>query len=128
MEVEVVSFGFRYGCPEVADLMVDVRFLPNPNFEPDLQDLTGRDPEVARYVMNAGRTQEFLKRLLDFLDYLIPLYEEEGKAYLTIGIGCTGGQHRSVAVAEALEERLGARKIKARVRHRDVDRQRRVET
>jgi UPF0042 nucleotide-binding protein len=127
MEVEIVSFGFRFGAPEVVDLMLDVRFLPNPNFEPHLKERSGRDPEVARYVLEPPRGREFLTRLLDFLDFLIPLYEEEGKAYLTIGIGCTGGQHRSVAVAEALEDRLEDRKINARVRHRDIERQRRVE-
>lgn len=127
METELVSFGFRYGAPEVVDLMVDVRFLPNPNFEPALRELTGRDPRVASYVLEHSRTREFLQRLLEFLDFLIPLYEEEGKAILRIAIGCTGGQHRSVAVVGALEERLEARKIKVRVRHRDVHRQRRSE-
>ena len=128
IEVELLSFGFRYGVPEVVDLMVDVRFLPNPNFEPSLRDQTGLDGEVARYVLEQPRTSEFLDRLLAFLRFLIPLYEEEGKAYLTIGIGCTGGQHRSVSVVEALEERLGVPNIKLRVRHRDVDRHRRIET
>ena len=128
IEVELVSFGYRYGSLEVADLMVDVRFLPNPNFEPGLRARTGRDPEVARYVLEHPRSQEFLNRLVEFLEFLLPLYEEEGKAYLTIGIGCTGGQHRSVAVVGALEDRLDSRKIKLRVRHRDVERQGRVTT
>jgi UPF0042 nucleotide-binding protein len=127
IEVELLSFGFRFGVPEVVDLMVDVRFLPNPNFEPSLQNQTGLDEPVARYVLDPPRTREFLDRLVDFLRFLIPLYEEEGKAYLSIGIGCTGGQHRSVAVVEALEERLGVPNMKLRVRHRDVDRHRRIE-
>jgi UPF0042 nucleotide-binding protein len=126
IDVELISFGFRYGLPKVVDLMIDVRFLPNPNFEPDLRHKTGVDPEVSAYVLEQARTKEFMDRLLDFLGFLVPLYEEEGKAYLTIGIGCTGGQHRSVAVVGALADRLEARNIKSRIRHRDVDRQRRV--
>ncbi|MEE8558353.1 MAG: RNase adapter RapZ [Myxococcota bacterium] len=122
VDLELVSFGFRYGAPEVVDLMIDVRFLPNPNFEPDLRERTGLDPEVARFVLEQGPAGALLDRLLDFLQFLIPLYEEEGKAYLTIAIGCTGGQHRSVTVVEALAERLEAHDLKSRVRHRDVDR------
>ncbi len=122
LEVEVVSFGFRYGAPEVADLLLDVRFLPNPNFEPDLRERTGLDPEVAAYVLESPRTGPFLERFFDFLSFLLPLYAEEGKAYLTIAIGCTGGQHRSVAIAGALERYLGERKIDVNLTHRDVDR------
>ena len=126
VEVDLVSFGYRYGTLESADLMIDVRFLANPHFEPALRDQTGLDPEVARYVLEHARTKEFLNRLVEFLEFMLPLYDEEGKAYLTIGIGCTGGQHRSVAVVGALEKRLDSRKIKLRVRHRDVERQRRT--
>jgi len=122
LEVEVMSFGFRYGAPEVADLMLDVRFLPNPNFEPELRERTGRDPEVAAYVLENPRTAPFLARFFDFLSFLLPLYAEEGKAYLTIAIGCTGGQHRSVAIAGALERYLEVRKIDVNLTHRDVDR------
>ncbi len=121
MEVELVSFGFRYGPPEVADLMMDVRFLPNPNFEPELCERTGLDPEVSSYVIDDPRTGAFLERFFEFLDYLEPLYQEEGKAYLTIAIGCTGGKHRSVAVVGALERHLRDRKIHVRVTHRDVE-------
>jgi len=121
MEVELVSFGFRYGPPEAADLMMDVRFLPNPNFEPELRERTGLDPEVSGYVLDDPRTGAFLGRFFEFLDYLEPLYQEEGKAYLTIAIGCTGGKHRSVSVVGALERHLRDRKIHVRVTHRDVE-------
>ena len=122
MEIELVSFGFRYGAPDVADLMIDVRFLPNPNFEPELRELTGLDQRVADYVLENPRTRVFLGRFFEFLDYLEPLYQEEGKAYLTVAIGCTGGRHRSVSVARALERHLQERKIHVRVTHRDVER------
>lgn len=125
LELEVVSFGFRHGAPEVADLMIDVRFLPNPNFEARFRHRTGLDGDVAAYVLESARAKEFLARLFDFLEYLLPLYEEEGKANLTIAIGCTGGQHRSVAVVGALARHLQERKIGVRVSHRDVDRARR---
>ncbi len=127
MEIELVSFGFRYGAPDVADLQLDVRFLPNPNFEPTLRDRTGLEADVADYVLESPRTQAFLSRLVDFLDFLVPLYEEEGKAYLTIAIGCTGGRHRSVAIAAALEGCLRDRKIDVRVTHRDLQRLRRTD-
>ena len=122
MEIELQSFGFRYGPPDLADLVLDVRFLPNPNFEPDLRDGTGRDPEVAAYVVQHERSREFLDRFFDFLDFLVPFYEQEGKAYLTIAIGCTGGRHRSVAVVHTLEGWLLDRKIDVRVSHRDLER------
>ena len=126
MEIEIMSFGFRYGPPDEADLQIDVRFLPNPNFEADLRDRTGLEADVAAYVLESPRTQAFLGRLVDFLDFLLPLYEEEGKAYLTIAIGCTGGRHRSVAIAAELEGLLRDRKIDARVTHRDLARLRRT--
>jgi RNase adapter protein RapZ len=122
LEVDVVSFGFRYGAPEVADLMVDVRFLPNPYFEPQLRAGTGLDADVAEYVLASPRTAPFLERFFDFLGFLLPLYVEEGKAYLTIAIGCTGGRHRSVAIAGALERYLEERRIEVTVTHRDVHR------
>jgi UPF0042 nucleotide-binding protein len=125
--VNLLSFGFRYGGPDVADLMIDVRFLPNPNFEPRLRDRSGLDTEVAAFVLDSSGSREFLERLFGFLDYLLPLYEREGKAYLNLAIGCTGGQHRSVAVVTALERHLAERKIEVRVSHRDADRSRRVE-
>ncbi len=128
MEIELMSFGFRYGGPEVADLMVDVRFLPNPNFEPELRELSGLDAPVEAFVLENERTGLFLRRYLDFLDYLLPLYQEEGKAYLRLAVGCTGGQHRSVAVVRALDRHLRERKLEVRVTHRDVNRLRRNET
>ncbi|MCP4002669.1 MAG: RNase adapter RapZ [bacterium] len=122
LEVELVSFGFRYGAAGTADLLIDVRFLPNPNFEPELCAFTGLDPRVSSYVLDDPRTAAFLKRFFGFLDYMIPLYEEEGKAYLTIAIGCTGGRHRSVAVIQALDRHLRERNIGVRVSHRDITR------
>jgi UPF0042 nucleotide-binding protein len=127
MEIELVSFGFRHGPPESADLLFDVRFLPNPNFEPGMRARTGLEPDVAAFVLDSPRASEFMARLCDFIDYLIPRYEEEGKAHLTVALGCTGGQHRSVAVAAALDRHLRERKIDVRVTHRDVARARRSE-
>jgi UPF0042 nucleotide-binding protein len=125
--VNLLSFGFRHGAPDVADLMIDVRFLPNPNFEPRLRDRTGLDPEVAGFALDGPDGREFLERLFGFVDYLLPLYEREGKAYLNLAIGCTGGQHRSVAVVTALERHLAERKIEVRVTHRDAEKSRRSE-
>lgn len=121
--VNLVSFGYRYGIPPAAELLFDVRFLPNPHFEPALRPRTGRDVEVAKYVLEDARTQDLLKRLRDFLDYLFGFYDAEGKAYLTIGIGCTGGRHRSVAVADALAEGFRAQGRDVNVRHRDVEKE-----
>ncbi len=118
--VNLVSFGYRYGIPAAAELLFDVRFLPNPHFEPALRPRTGLDADVAKFVLEQARTQQLLARLRDFLDYLFGLYDEEGKAYLTIGIGCTGGRHRSVAVADALAESIRAQGRDVNVRHRDV--------
>lgn len=127
MAIELLSFGFRYGAPDVADLQIDVRFLPNPNFEPELRERTGLDADVSAYVLERPPTKAFLTRLVEFLDFLLPLYEAEGKVYLTIAIGCTGGRHRSVAIAAELERCLGDREIDLRVTHRDLDRNRRME-
>ncbi len=125
--VTLLSFGFRHGTPEGADVMIDVRFLPNPNFERGLRERTGLDAEVAAYVLESPRTRDFLAHFSSFLDFLLPLYESEGKAYLTLAIGCTGGQHRSVAVVTALERHLLQRGVEVRVSHRDVARARRLE-
>ena len=127
MEIELVSFGYRHGAPESADLMIDVRFLPNPNFEPGLRTRTGLEPDVAAFVLDSPPTREFMAKLCEFIDFLIPRYEAEGKAHLTVALGCTGGQHRSVAVACALDRHLRERKIDVRVTHRDVARARRSE-
>jgi len=110
--VSVVSFGYRYGIPPQADLVFDVRFLPNPFFVPELNAFTGRDPRVAQYVLERPETKAFLDRLTELCDFLLPHYQREGKAYLTVAIGCTGGKHRSVAIAHALGDRLaGAHRV-----------------
>lgn len=121
--VTLLSFGYRYGVPPSAELLFDVRFLANPHFEPSLRPRTGLDPEVARYVLEDGRSAELLERLTGFLAYLLDRYDAEGKAYLTIGIGCTGGRHRSVAIAGALAERLRAGGREVNVQHRDVEKE-----
>lgn len=122
MSVTVLSFGFKYGVPAEADLVFDVRFLPNPYFVEELRPLTGLDPAVARHVLERDDTQELLRRVSDLLDFLLSRYEEEGKAYLTVAIGCTGGRHRSVAIAQALASRLEGKGGRVQTRHRDVDR------
>jgi len=121
--VTLISFGYRYGVPPAAELLFDVRFLANPHFEPLLRPKTGLDKDVADYVLEHERTQELLSRLGAFLDYLLERYDAEGKAYLTIGIGCTGGRHRSVAVATRLAERLRASGREVNVQHRDVEKE-----
>jgi len=121
MKINIVSFGFRYGIPNDADLIIDVRFLSNPYFVPELKDLNGETEEIRNYVLNRGETTIFLKKYLDLLDYLIPLYEKEGKAYLTIGIGCTGGRHRSVAIARAVSEHIDKLGKRVELAHRDIE-------
>jgi UPF0042 nucleotide-binding protein len=119
--VTILSFGFKHGIPVDSDLLFDVRFLPNPHFVPDLRPNTGRDPQVVRYINKAKATHEFLTHTLNLLKFLVPQYVHEGKSYLTIGIGCTGGRHRSVAIAEALKKGLsGLQGVRVRVKHRDI--------
>jgi UPF0042 nucleotide-binding protein len=119
--VTILSFGFKHGIPVDADLLFDVRFLPNPHFVPSLRPHTGHDREVRRYLDRSEATADFLKHTLNLLKFLIPQYAAEGKSYLTIGIGCTGGRHRSVAMAEALKKGLsGLGAIRLRVAHRDI--------
>ena len=121
MHVDVVSFGFKKGVPRVVDVLLDVRFLPNPHWRPDLRPLTGLNDEVSRYVLEQPDAIEFLRRTRNLLDFLLPRYEAEGKSYLTIGIGCTGGRHRSVAIAEELGAGFGAQgDIEVEVHHRDL--------
>lgn len=120
LQVGLVSFGFKHGPPQEADMLFDVRFLPNPYFVPELRPLTGVDPTVAAYVLDSVPAQEFLTRLLPLLQFLIPQYQNEGKTYLTIGIGCTGGQHRSVAVAERLRQLLQEQTETIFITHRDL--------
>ncbi|MFI5320044.1 MAG: RNase adapter RapZ [Myxococcota bacterium] len=119
--VSLVSFGFRYGLPRGADLVFDVRFLPNPHFEPQLRSRTGLDGAVARFVLDTPAAQELLARLRDLLGFLLPLYEREGKSYLTVAVGCTGGRHRSVAVLEALAGELRKLGQNVSVTHRDAE-------
>jgi UPF0042 nucleotide-binding protein len=121
--VTVVSFGFRFGIPTHADLVLDVRFLPNPYFVPELRPYPGTDPKVADYVLSQPDARAFLERLQDLLAFLLPRYRSEGKSYLTIAIGCTGGKHRSVALAAALSERLSAAGQPSRLWHRDVEKE-----
>ena len=120
MHVNVVSFGFKYGIPADADLVFDVRFLPNPYYEIRLREQNGTNPEVRDYVFSDGTADEYLTYLFGLLDFLIPHYEKEGKAVLTIGVGCTGGRHRSVAIAEAVCKHLRQNKILATATHRDT--------
>ncbi len=122
MLVSVLSFGFKHGVPQDADLVFDVRFLPNPNYIAGLREKSGRDPEVREYVESQSQTTEFLSRLSDLLLFLLPHYVREGKSYLTIAIGCTGGRHRSVALAEHIGELLEEEGYKTKVVHRDLER------
>jgi UPF0042 nucleotide-binding protein len=121
MLVSVVSFGYRYGIPLDADLVFDVRFLPNPHFVPRLRPFSGQDPAVARYIYSFPQTGQFVKRLEAMLRYLIPHYVREGKSYLTVALGCTGGRHRSVALAEKIGRDLKKFGFAAKVVHRDKD-------
>ncbi|MFC3788290.1 RNase adapter RapZ [Paenibacillus sp. GCM10012307] len=125
ISVNVISFGFKYGMPIDADLIYDVRFLPNPHYVEHLRPNTGQHPEVYEYVMKWPETQEFMSKLLDMLNFLIPLYKKEGKSQVVVGIGCTGGKHRSVATAEYLGRMLGSSETEiVRVSHRDAERDR----
>jgi UPF0042 nucleotide-binding protein len=119
--VSVVSFGYRYGVPTDADLVFDVRFLPNPHFVPRLREFTGKNPKVRRYIRSFPQTGEFLRRVEGLLTYLIPHYAREGKSYLTIAFGCTGGRHRSVMMSEAVKKYLEKHGVTAKVVHRDID-------
>lgn len=119
--VNMLSFGYRFGTPRSAELLFDVRFLPNPHFEPALRPLTGQDPGVAEYVLKSERSEALLDQLRGLLRFLLPLYDEEGKAYLTIGVGCTGGRHRSVAITNQLAQDLRSLGREVNVTHRDVE-------
>jgi UPF0042 nucleotide-binding protein len=121
MVVNLLSFGYKHGAPTEADLVFDVRCLPNPHFVERLRHLTGRDPKVVRFMRKHQVTQDFINRMTDFLTFALPHYVNEGKSYLTVAIGCTGGQHRSVMVAEALERSLEHTPgVRLRVKHRDA--------
>jgi UPF0042 nucleotide-binding protein len=120
--IYVTSFGYRNGVPPDSDLVFDVRFLPNPNYIPRFKNLTGRNPNVARYIRSFPQTLEFIKRISELLVYLVPHYIREGKSYLTIAFGCTGGQHRSVMIADQIRKNLAEAGFKSKVNHRDIDR------
>jgi len=122
MLVSAVSFGYRFGVPQDADLVFDVRFLPNPNYVPRLKNKTGRDVGVRRFMDSYPQTREFVNRLMNLLLYLLPQYVREGKSYLTIAIGCTGGRHRSVFLAEQVASALAHEGYKTKVSHRDIGR------
>ena len=119
--INVVSFGFKYGIPMDSDLVFDVRFLPNPFYIPELKHCTGLQSNVYDYVMSFEQSREFLEKLTDMVDYLIPHYTEEGKSQLVISIGCTGGHHRSVTIAEALYKHLQQKKEHVVITHRDIE-------
>ena len=118
--IQVTSFGFRHGVPSESDLVFDVRFLPNPNYIPAFKPLSGKNPSVARYIRSFPQTTEFIDRISDLLIYLLPHYIEEGKSYLTISFGCTGGRHRSVMIASEIRKRLAAAGYRVKETHRDL--------
>jgi UPF0042 nucleotide-binding protein len=120
MRVQVLSFGHKYGNPPDMELMFDVRHLPNPHFVPGLRELSGHDPRVVQFLKSKPEVEETIRRFNDLLDYLLPLYNREGKSYVTVGIGCTGGRHRSVMIANALARRLRRAGFNAQAIHRDV--------
>jgi UPF0042 nucleotide-binding protein len=122
MAVTLMSFGYKYGHPVGLDLIFDVRFIPNPFFVPELRDLTGLDPQVRDYVMEQPESRRFIDEVLRMLDFLLPLYQREGKSYLTIGLGCTGGRHRSPVLARQISTRLAGLGFKSHVRHHDISR------
>jgi UPF0042 nucleotide-binding protein len=122
LTISSMSFGFKNGVPTDADLVLDVRFLPNPHFIPEYRELTGKHPKVAGYVQGFPQTAEFLKKTEELLEFLLPHYIQEGKSYLTVAFGCTGGQHRSVFIAEEMARRLTAAGYRVKVAHRDIPR------
>lgn len=122
LQITVLSFGFKYGLPSECDLVFDLRFLPNPYFVEGLRAQSGQNPAVRDYIFSYAQTTRFVALFQEMADFMLPMYQREGKSYLTIGIGCTGGRHRSVAVSESIAERLGTRGWQAQVRHRDIER------
>ena len=122
LRINIFSFGFKHGPPRDADLVMDVRFLPNPHFEPELRAFSGEDPSVKAFIFGDPLTTGFMDKYLNLLDYLVPLYEKEGKAYLTIALGCTGGRHRSVAIARAVYDHLKKHGHPIGIKHRDIGR------
>jgi UPF0042 nucleotide-binding protein len=120
IRIDITSFGYRHGVPADSDLVFDVRFLPNPNYIPEFKNLTGRNPSVARYIRSFPQTAEFIDRISELLVYLIPHYVREGKSYLTIAFGCTGGHHRSVMIAGSIRKRLAQAGFQVKETHRDI--------
>jgi len=120
MRISIQSFGYKYGVPHGADLIMDVRFLENPFFIPELKDLDGEDEKIKDFVLNNDKARVFLQKYLDLLEYLIPLYEKERKAYLTIAVGCTGGRHRSVTIAQTIYEYIDKQGKQVGITHRDI--------
>jgi len=121
VNIHILSFGYKYGIPQSADLIIDVRFILNPYFVPELKALDGRDGAVKEYVLKHDETQIFLNKYLDLLTYLIPLYEKEGKSYLTIAVGCTGGRHRSIVIAEFIYQHFQQSGRPINITHRDIE-------
>jgi RNase adapter protein RapZ len=121
MQIHIISFGFKHGLPHNADMVMDVRFLKNPYFVPALKNLDGKNHEIREFVLNESATQTFINKFWGLVDFLIPLYRNEGKAYLTIAIGCTGGVHRSVVIADALYDHVGQSGKTIHITHRDID-------
>jgi UPF0042 nucleotide-binding protein len=122
LTISSISFGFKNGVPAEADLVFDVRFLPNPHFIPEFRPLTGKHPKLAKYVRQFPQTKEFLDKTTDMLTFLLPHYIKEGKSYLTVAFGCTGGQHRSVLIAEEMKKRLAGEGYRVKTAHRDMPR------
>ncbi len=120
IQIMLISFGYKYGIPLDSDLVFDTRFLPNPHYIDELREKTGKEKPVADYIYNSEKTQEYLHGLFEFIDYQLPHFIEEGKSYLTISIGCTGGRHRSVAVCEWLKKHLEKKKYSIQISHRDI--------
>ena len=118
LSLNIFSFGHKHGFPNEADMVFDVRFLPNPHFVEHLKEFDGKDPKIKEFVLENEVTEEFLKKLIEFLEYLIPKYDEEGRSYFTVAIGCTGGKHRSVAIVDKLGEHFGH--LSPKIRHRDI--------
>lgn len=121
IRINILSFGFKYGIPRDADLIIDVRFIRNPYFVPELKDLDGESDEIKDYVLNNKETRMFLQKYMDLLDFLIPLYEKEGKVYLTVAVGCTGGRHRSVTIARSIFEYISKPGRQVEIIHRNIE-------
>ena len=121
MRINIISFGFKYGLPPEADLLIDVRFLANPFFVPELKALDGKTQKIKDFILKKSETRKFLKKFFNFIDYLLPLYEKEGKSYLTLAVGCTGGRHRSVTIAQTIYDHVSAARKHTQMTHRDIN-------